>query len=202
MKIINCIQGSDEWLEARLGKFTGSDFHTLMGNSQAKKTILFKKAAERITRKRADACNFSNIHTDRGHELEEEARTEYSIQNLTEVKEVGFIELHETVGCSPDGLVENDGGLEIKCKDNHTHLQAILNDYVEPAHKTQCQFNMYVTGRSWWDYALYNPNFTEPLHNIRIGRDDEYIEKIIQCIKECNEIIESHIKSFQNLLTT
>ena len=126
MKILNCIQGSDEWLEARLGKFTGSDFHTLMGNSQTKKTILLKKAAERITGKRADACKFSNIHTERGHELEEEARAEYSIQNLVLVQEVGFIELNDIVGSSPDGLVENDGGLEIKCKDNHTHLQAIL----------------------------------------------------------------------------
>lgn len=199
MIIHNFEQGTDAWHNVRLGKLTGSDFHTLMGNSSTKKTILLKKAAERITGKRSDACTFSNIHTDRGHELESDARELYSVHNMVDVKEVGFVELNETVGCSPDGLVVEDGGVEIKCKDNHTHLYAVTNSYIEPTHKTQCQFNMYVCGRSWWDYVLYNPNFSKPLFIIRLRRDDEYINKIQKYITECNEKIQSHVEAFKNL---
>ena len=192
-------QGTDAWQDVRLGKLTASDFHTLMGKSSTKKTILLKKAAERITGVKSDACNFSNIHTERGHALENEARALYSVHNMVDVKEVGFVELNETVGCSPDGLVAEDGGVEIKCKDNHTHLYAATNNYIEPAHRTQCQFNMYVCGRSWWDYVLYNPNFSKPLFITRLARDDEYINEIQKYITECNEKIQSHIEAFTSL---
>ena len=154
MQIHNFEQGSEEWLAIRLGKFTASDFHTLLGNSEAKKTILFKKAAERITGVSADGDKFSSVHTERGHELEDVARMAYELETGNEVNQVGFITSGEFIGCSPDGLVGDDGGVEIKCKDNHTHLKAVLNNYIEPAHRTQCQFNMMVTERKWWDYEF------------------------------------------------
>lgn len=196
MKIHNNIeQGTDEWKRLRLGKFTASDFHILMGDSQTKKTILLKKAAERITGELSDSDGFTSIHTERGMELESIAREIYSVMSFNDVVEVGFIELNEIIGCSPDGLIGEEGGLEIKCKDNHNHLYAVINNYIAPEHRTQCQFNMYVTGRKWWDYCLYNKSFSK-LHIIRIERDNSYIDKIKQCIDECETKVQELINKF------
>ncbi len=189
-------QGSDEWKAVRLGKFTASDFHILMGDSQTKSTILLKKAAERITGRLSDGDSFSSLHTDRGKELEAEAREYYSTLSMNEVSEVGFVEFSPTIGCSPDGLIGNEGGVEIKCKDNHNHLFAVMNNYMEPAHRTQCQFNMFVTGRQWWDYVLYNKNFTNHCFVITVVRDNDYINKIIACLAECEAKILNHIRKF------
>jgi len=198
MIIHNIEQGSDEWLAVRLGKFTASDFHILMGNSATKKTILLKKAAERLTGKAADSDSFSNIHTERGKEKEAAARNLYSVIKLADVKEVGFIEGEHNVGCSPDGLIGEEGGVEIKCKDNHTHLYAAINNYVEPTHKTQCQFSMMVTNRKWWDYCLYNENYNKPVI-IRLERDEDHINNIRSSLQECENIVEKHISRFLSL---
>ena len=199
MKLHNIEQGSEEWLQIRIGKFTASEFHTLMGNSQTKKTILLKKAAERITGVKSDGDSFSSLHTDRGKELEQSARMAYEFDSGVDVEEIGFVELSETVGCSPDGVIGGEGGVEIKCKDNHTHLYAVMNNYIEPAHRTQCQFNMMVTEAKWWDYVLYNPNFDNPLHIIRIERDEEYISKIQTALNECEYEVQKYITKFKGI---
>jgi predicted phage-related endonuclease len=193
------VQGTDEWLQLRLGKFTASDFHILMGDSQTKKILLLKKAAERITGKLSDSDRFSNIHTERGNENEALGRELYSVIAMIEVDEVGFVELSGTAGCSPDGLIGLDGGIEIKCKDNHNHLFCVMNNYIEPSHKTQMQFCMMVTGAKWWDYVLYNPNFNNPLHIIRIKRDEDYITKIRECLEDCENKVQTYIAKFNNI---
>lgn len=198
MIIHNFEQGGDDWKKVRLGKFTASDFHILMGDSQTKKTILLKKAAERLTGELSDSDGFTSVHTERGKEQEAEARDLYSVISLNEVEEVGFIELNQFIGCSPDGLVGDDGGVEIKCKDNHNHLYAVINNYVAPEHKTQCQFNMYITGRKWWDYCLYNKSFTS-CHIIKIHRDEDYIAKIRATIDECEAKIQELINQYNKV---
>lgn len=199
MKIYSdLIQGSDEWLQVRLGKLTGSDFHTLMGNSQTKETILYKKAAERISGVASDGDKFSSIHTERGKELEAEARQGYELETGLTVTQVGFVEFDQFTGCSPDGLLEG-GGLEIKCKDNHGHLKAVSKQWVDPEHKTQMQFNMFVCDAKFWDYCLYNPNFPNPLWITRVIRDDEYIARIKTTIMECEAKIEELINQYNKV---
>lgn len=200
MLVYNFEQGSPEWINIRLGKLTGSDFHTLMGNSQTKETILYKKAAERLTGVASDGDRFSSIHTERGHLLENDARLTYEIETGCTISQVGFVELNEFVGCSPDGLVTfldgRRGGIEIKCKDNHGFLKAVIKHWIEPEHKTQMQFNMYVCDLEWMDYCLYNPNFSNPLNITRVLRDENYIEEIKTHIDKCNETIEQIINKF------
>lgn len=188
MKIYDFEQKSEEWFNIRLGKFTGSNFHIFFGNSKTKETELYKKAAERITKTRSDSDNFSNVHIERGIELESEARSMYELETMSNVKEVGFIKLDEFCGCSPDGLVDADGMIEIKCKDNHTFLKQIIREEkaIEPIYRTQIQFNLYVSGRKWCDYVCYNPNFKQALYIKRIDRDEEYIQKIKDYLKICN----------------
>ena len=193
----NFEQGTDEWLAVRVGKFTGSDFHVLLGKSQTAQTIIYKKASERLTGVRSDSDNFSSVHTERGHDLENEARLSYELLSDNQVSEVGFVELNEFVGCSPDGLVGDDGMIEIKCKDNHNHLKSVIKNHIEPTHKTQMQFNMYVSDRKWCDYIMYNPNFSDSLHVIRVERDKEYINKIKGRLEELNIEVNKIINQFK-----
>jgi len=127
------------------------------------------------------------------------ARDMYEIVSGNTVEQTGFITGDNAIGCSPDGLVGDDGLIEIKCKDTHTHLKAIVKDYIEPTHKTQMQFSMYVTGRSWCDYVLYNENYDNPLHIIHVTRDEEYILEIVKQIERANNEIDKIIKQAENI---
>jgi len=197
MIICDYEQGSDQWYKVRLGKLTASDFHTLMGDSSTRKTILAKKAAERVTGVQCDSDKFKSGHTDRGNALEDDAFQIYSVLNPSEdITKVGFCQLSETVGCSPDGLVGEYGGVEIKSPDTHSFLVAVGKSYIKPEYKTQMQFSMYVTNRNWWDFAMYNPHFEQPCHVIRVERDNEYIEKIKEQIKRNDDEIETLIESY------
>lgn len=192
-------QGTKEWFELRYGRLTASDFHIFMGNSSTRINLIWKKAAERITGVASDACKFSNFHIERGNEQEPIARNMYEVLTTNEVQETGFIALDDTVGCSPDGLINDDGLIEIKCKDTHTHLKACVKNYIEPTHKTQMQFSMYVTGRKWCDYVLYNEHFNNPLHVIRVNRDNEYIKEIAKQINRANNEINEIIKQAESI---
>lgn len=204
MHIHNIEQGTDEWHKLRYGRLTASDFHTFMGSSSTRTNLIWKKAAERLTQVASDSCRFSNVHTDRGHENEPVAREMYEIISTNDVQEVGFVTGHNAIGCSPDGIVGDDGLIEIKCKDTHTHLKAVVKNYIDPTHVTQIQFSLYVTGRKWCDYILYNEHYPQPLHIIHVLRDEEYIGKIKEQIErantEINKIIDSAPKELRDNL--
>lgn len=194
-------QGTDEWLAVRCGKFTASDFHIFFGNSETKKTKLLKKAAERITGEKEDD-GYSNKNMERGIELEADAREEYEAYNFVVVDEVGFVELDKNIGCSPDGLVGEDGLIEIKSPLASTYLKHFDKGkkVIQPIYNTQMQFNMYVCNRKWCDYVCYHPDFkNKPLFVQRIKRDEEYILKIKNCLNECNLEIERIIKNFKGV---
>ena len=194
MIIHNVQQKTDDWYKLRLGKFTGSDFHICMSDKETltKKRMIAKKAAEKITGALSDQ-DFSSIHIQRGNELEGEAITIYEFEKDVVVEDIGFCELDEYIGCSPDGFVGDDGMIEVKCKDNHSFLQSVIDDKVDPMHMTQIQFNLMVTGRKWCDYVLYNPNFKKYLHVIRVERDQSYIDKIKEKVQECVYIVKNII---------
>jgi len=190
-------QNSPEWIEVRLGKFTASDFHIFLGNSKARTTALYKKAAERLTNSRCDQdSKVGGVHIDRGNSLEPLARESYERKTGYQVEQIGFIELSKTVGFSPDGLINDDKLIEIKCMDNHTYLQSLKNK-VCPEHYTQIQFGLMVTGRQNADYAIYNPHFTKPLFIRTIEREEEYIEKIKEALSRAEKEIEE-INSIYN----
>lgn len=191
MIIHNINQSTEEWQALRIGRFTASNFHVFLGNSQTRTNEIYKKAAERLTGKKCDQDNFKNGHTERGHELEDLAREAYTFETGNEVEQVGFIELDDFVGCSPDGLINGKGLLEIKCLDNHGFIKARNKDYIAPTHKTQIQFCLMVTGREYLDYVIFNPNFGDRGLVIRtVERDEEYIDKIKDALEKAkNEVI-------------
>jgi hypothetical protein len=191
-------QGTPEWDNIRTGKITASIFHTLMGNSQTKEVLLNTIAAERITGVKSDSSKFSSVHTARGHEMERYARMLYELEYNVKVDEVGFCEMDNKTGFSPDGLVGEDGGVEIKSMDNHTFIKAVNQDSINIEHYTQIQFALYVSGRRWWDYVLFNPNFSNPLHVRRVSQDEETFSKIAKTLISSEEKLDKIINNFKS----
>lgn len=176
-------QGTAEWDEIRLGKLTGSDFHLFLGKQQEKKDEkLAEKATERVLGD-TDRESFTTKAMERGHILEPEARRLYQALTDAEVKEVGFVTLNSYVGCSPDGIVENNGIIEIKCPMAKNFLLWRNKQYIKPEYRTQIQFNLYVTNRDWCDFFVYHPRLG--YYMVRVEKDLEYQERIKETIDEC-----------------
>jgi hypothetical protein len=190
MQVLDCPQNSDEWLYARLGIPTASEFKTVLAKgrngaaSQGRRTYMQKLAGERITGEPADS--FTNRHIERGHDLEPEARAYYAFETDNDPQLVGLILADDgNVGCSPDSLVGENGLLEIKTALPHILIDTILKDDFPPAHKAQCQGQLWISEREWVDIVVYYPNM--PTFIKRAYRDEEYIAKLAQAVSEFNE---------------
>lgn len=200
MRIYNdLVQGTDEWLKLRAGKFTASlDFQQLVtGRPDTYKKLIRKKAAEKITGQLI-LNDYTNANMERGNALEGDAIEAFQINTGLMVDRVGFVELNEWAGCSPDGLIGNDSGIEIKCKDIHTHLNCLIDGY-DSSYKWQIQGNMYITGRKSWWFVSYNPNYVHSGKHIfveKIPRDNELIAMIKSGIDKGIIDVGNIIKSF------
>lgn len=179
LQIIECMQGSWDWHQARLGIPTASEFQTIMTKgrggepSKTRRTYMFKLIGERLTGESAE--QFSNVHTDRGHEMEAEARDLYSMLRDVEPRMVGFLKRGK-VGASPDSLIGERGLLEIKTKLPHLHLELLFEGALPKEHKAQCQGQLWVAGREWLDFLSYWPGL--PPFLTRVQRDDAYIAEL------------------------
>ena len=166
MLIIDCKQGTEEWFAARLGIPTASEFNKVitpakMEASKSADTYINKLVAEWL-RGMADE-SFQSDWMKRGHEVEEEARDYYAFRFDVEVKQVGFcLEEAKRFGCSPDGLIGEDGGVEIKCCSAGVHVGYLLANKVPTEYRLQVLGSLLVTGREWWDFLSFHPDM-EPL---------------------------------------
>jgi len=190
MQILDCEQNSEEWMLARAGIPTASEFKTVLAKgrngaaSVGRRTYMLKLAGERITGEPAEG--FTNKHTERGHALEPEARAYYAFETDNEPRLVGFIKADDgNVGCSPDSLIGDNGLLEIKTALPHILGDIILKDTFPPAHKAQCQGQLWIAEREWIDLVVYYPNM--PTFIKRAYRDEEYIAALAQAVSEFNE---------------
>jgi putative phage-type endonuclease len=199
LKIHNFDQCSEEWFKIRAGKFTGSDFHIMLGKSQTKTTNLYKKASEIITGKPV-LNGYTNEHIERGKLLEKDARDEYALETGNSILEVGFCELNKFTGCSPDGLVGDDGIIEIKCPCDYVFLKVINKDKIKPEYITQIQFNLFVTNRNWCDFICFNENYKKQIYINRVERDNEYIEAIKEELENCIEEVKNIVETYNNKL--
>ena len=152
-------------------------------------------AAERITGERKDF--FISDAMARGNELESLARDNFMFESDYEVDEVGFCLRDDlNVGCSPDGLILEDMGLEIKCPLAHNHV-AYLRDGVLPSkYFQQVQGSLYVTDRDVWHFYSFHPDFGEQLHVV-VHRDEEFIKLLDGHLKRAVEEIESCVERFK-----
>ena len=199
MRIIECEQGTPEWLQARLGIPSASSYSKLVtttGKSSAQaEAYINQLVAERIT---GEATVFHVTEPmARGVELEPEARFRYEMETGNLVRQVGFL-MHDTLqaGASPDGLVGENGGLEIKCPSPATHVEYLRDGNLPSKYIQQVQGCLWISGRDWWDFMSYHPKM-EPLI-VRVFRDEEFIKALECAVIEAVQMIEILTMKFRS----
>lgn len=184
MIIIDHPQGSEEWLASRSGIATASRFADVMaviksGEAASRRNYRAKLVVERLTGK--PVKGFVTKAMEQGTEREPLARVAYEAETGNSVSEVGLCR-HDTLECgaSPDGLIGDKGGLEIKCPELATHLEYLRLKTVPAEYFWQVQGGLWITGREWWDFVSFNPDFPENLQLAvrRVQRDEDAIKRL------------------------
>lgn len=190
-------QGSDEWYNQRRGLLTASEMKLLVtptlkiASNEKERTHLYELLAQRITG--YTEPQYINDAMLRGHEDEIYARELYS-QKYNPVTEMGFMTNDKwgfTIGFSPDGLVGNDGFIEIKSRAQKFQTQTILENEVPKEHVMQIQTGLLVSERKWCDYISYCGGM--PMFVLRVFPD----EKIQEAIIEASKVFEEKLRGAQ-----
>jgi hypothetical protein len=202
IEIFDCEQGTPEWFQCRLGIPTASCFDKVLTKPQKGKSVsltrrryLHDLAGEIITGD--PAYSYTNDHMERGREQEDEARRMYCFTHDVEPQRVGFIRNNYLrAGCSPDSLIGDDGGLEVKTK-----LAALLIECrnvggVPAEHKPQTQGFLLITGREWIDLFIYCRKM-EP-YIVRVHRDEVYIADLKVALECFNEELDRVVERERN----
>lgn len=176
MQIITCDQRTDEWYSCRLGKFTASSALVIANRGKGLETLALEKAIERITgRKKESQINEFMQH---GIDFEDEARNIYELETGNKVDQVGFVVDNDWVGVSPDGLIGNEGLIEIKCPSNKVYGEYLITKEIKKEYYYQMQMQLLVTNRIWNDYTVYNPEFPQSIIIQRVLPDKDVMDKI------------------------
>ncbi len=187
IKVFDVEQGSDDWLRARMGLPTASEFSTILargrsgGESKTRRTYMLKLAGEILTGEPMES--YSNHHMERGKEMEAEARNLYAFLIEGDLKRVGFIQ-NGPKGCSPDALIGEKGMLEIKTALPHVLIDLHTRNDFPPEHFAQCQGALWVAEREWIDIAVYWPKL--PLFVHRAYRNEDFIKTLSAGIDDFN----------------
>tara|TARA_R110000751_G_scaffold297102_2_gene406552 strand:+ start:2318 stop:2917 length:600 start_codon:yes stop_codon:yes gene_type:complete len=185
MIILDHEQGTEEWLAARLGKPSASGFSKLITVTGKPSTSAVGYINQLIAERFIGQSEpfYVNDHMARGTELEPEAREAYEFITEKTVTEYGFIlDDSKEFGCSPDGLVETDGGLEIKCPAATTMVKYLRDPQaLVKAYYQQIQGCLWITDSQWWDAFAYHPEMPHVL--VRVERDEEFINKLAAEVK-------------------
>ena len=200
-------QRDPDWFKLRAGKFTGSRFADLMartktGPAAARKNLIVTLAVERITGDCVET--YCNGAMQRGIDLEPLARQAYELEHMVVVQEVDFIQ-HPTlpfVGCSPDGLVGDDGMVEIKCPSAAgKHYDALMSGAHAVEYSWQLQGQLWVAGRAWVDAVSYDPRFPEGLQLAicRVVRDAERIKELEAACIAADAEVAAAVESLRKL---
>ncbi|MCP4493290.1 MAG: YqaJ viral recombinase family protein [Gammaproteobacteria bacterium] len=193
------------WWELRAGRVTGSTIAKVMANygkafGEPAKNLAANIAVEQLTGQPLQNEGYHNGHMDRGHAEEPIARGHYEDAYFVDVTNGGFYESMNT-GCSPDGLVEDDGIIEIKSALPHIHYARIKRNNIDSAYKWQCLFNLRESGRKWLDFVSYCSNFPEErrlfVSRLDLHKCDDEVKKISDRLSQFYSLvaeIKAHIR--------
>lgn len=177
MEVIECVQGSEEWWEARLGYVTASNFHKVLNKRTGRGLYMRKIAAEKLT-----GCweeSYKNEIMEYGSETEQAARLFYEQANDCTIEQIGFVKRDDWIGGSPDGFIGKAGIIEIKCPLASTHIENILSGKMPTLHIPQVQGLLWITERKWCDFVSFDPKVvSKPMFCIRVELDTEYFKKL------------------------
>lgn len=201
LKIIDCVQGSPEWLKARLGIPTASNFDKIMTNSGAqskqRQKYLYQLAGEAVTGEYVQG--YKSPAMQRGNELEDEARKLYAFIKQVEVKQVGFCHLDLaglSAGCSPDGLIGDNGLLEIKCPNMTTHIEYLLTPAkLGDDYWSQVQGQLYVTDRDWVHVLSYYPKLKHVI--LEVWVDPKFRDMLVDHLSVFTSDLKAAIKKIK-----
>ena len=173
-------QGSEKWLTLRSQYVSATDAYSLLKG----------RTINEILKSKLFSNSFSgNYWTERGHLLEPEAKEIYS-EIYQPTYDVGFIinDKFQYVGCSPDGLVGDDGMVEVKCFGEKHHLSA--HEKTDPSIVAQIQYQLWVSERKWNDLVLYNPEVEDI--------DQTFFVKRFYPDKETHKQFEEIFRDYEN----
>lgn len=196
---LDCEQGSEEWLAARLGIPTATGIKNIVTQSGQKSSGWVSYLAELIAESiEGGSDGFKSNDMQRGNELEPRARMAYEFETGNDVVQVGGVYLNadKDLMVSPDGLIPNlKKGVEIKCPKMKTHIKYLLEGGVPVEYVIQVQAALWVTGYETWDFISYCPEYQkQPLYVYTAERDpvlmqafDEHIPNFIRTLKAYKE---------------
>lgn len=200
MRVVDHEQGTPEWLQSRLGCPSGSGFDKLITSAGKPSTqaegYINQLIAEMLTGETTYVKKTEWM--ERGTELEPHARHYYELHTDQSVTEVGFCK-HDRLefGVSPDGLVGDDGCIEIKCPAPATHVAYLRAGVAPTKYKQQIQGVMLVCERPWLDFISYNPAMATLI--VRVERDEEYIRLMYEQIEKACETIATQYQKLKEM---
>ena len=179
-------QGSQEWHAARLGRVTASRIADVMmkPTTAGYQNYRAQLVCERLTGQATEG--FTSAAMQHGTDTEPQARAVYTMTTGNMVEEVGFIQ-HPTLtmsGASPDGLIGDLGGVEIKCPQPAEHIRMLTGGAIQRKYLLQMQWGMACTGREWWDFVSFSPALPDDMqiHRETVAADPELIEEITAAV--------------------
>jgi putative phage-type endonuclease len=200
-------QRTEEWFAARLGKVTASRVADLVGKtktgySATRDNYMAQLVVERLTFTKQES--YTNAAMQWGTDQEPFARAAYEAAQGVMVEEVGFVP-HPTIewaGASPDGLVGDDGLVEIKCPNTATMIETLLSQKVPGKYFIQMQFQLACTNRKWCDYVSFDPRMPAKAQIFvrRVDRDDEYIAHLEEEIAKFLVEVESQVQKLNAII--
>lgn len=202
-------QRTDEWFADRCGKFTGSRFVDVLARSKkdgkplkAFYDVIEQVVVERLYGKPVEGAVGAALRW--GSDVEPSARAAYELETGYAVSEEGFIQhaQFEFAGCSPDGIIGTDGGIEMKCPNNPAIHIKRFTEGMEDEHMPQVQGCMWVTGRKWWDFVSYDPRAPErfQIYIQRVERDEAYIANLQASVIEADALANKLIGDLESKL--
>lgn len=201
MIVLDHEQGSEEWLAARLGKPSASNFAKLITSSGKPSTSANSYINQLISERLISSPQeiYQNEHMIRGNELEPDARETYEFITDHKVEQVGFILSDDKYyGCSPDGLIADSGGLEIKCPAPNNHVAYLRANKIPSKYWQQVQGCLWITGRDWWDFMSYHPEMPHLI--TRVERDEEFIKKLAAEVHSAVQTINRELEKINERL--
>ena len=200
MRVIDFEQGTPEWLQSRLGCPSGSGFDKLITATGKPSTqaegYINQLIAELLTGETTYVKKTEWM--ERGNQLEPDARHYYELATGNTVVETGFCK-HDQLECgiSPDGIIGDNGLIEIKCPSPSVHVAYIRAGVLPTKYKQQVQGQMWITERDWCDFLSYHPSM--PALLVRVERDDEYIKLLEAVVKHACETIQTQYQKLKEL---
>lgn len=199
-------QRTDDWFTARLGKVTASRVadvvaKTKTGVSASRGNYMAQLIVERLTGKPVES--FSSSAMQWGTDTEPLARAAYEMATDMMVEEIGFVE-HESIpmcGASPDGLVGDDGLIEIKCPNTATHIETLINNTIDNRYVLQMQWQMACTDRKWCDFVSFDPRMPEALQMkiIRVNFNEMLVADLENQVEQFLNEVQEKLEILNNL---